>query len=294
MTFKLQLVLETKLLPLGQLFVDAENGVRAIREGLTTPEKLLGYQRDRTRKVDEILVKGFRSELLLPLVVNRRGPNKYSIVDGGTRFTVLKELGVSASTKVWCTIGDLPIGEEAGWFVDLNSLRVKISLVEEFRAQYVSRDSDAVEIHDTLAKYGFAISNSSIRAVGNVREARRKGVLDDVGEVLSLWKGKAKATEGKLITGLTQFLSKAKDDPAFDMGVFLRVMQKTTPVKIIDEANIFAAERLRAGYRSTVGGSYGIRSEAAFVLLGMYNKGRTKKLDEAAFRMSDEDAVKAS
>jgi len=269
---------------MGRLFVDAESGERAVRRNLTSRDRLLGFQRDRTRKVDEMLATGLKEELFGALIVNARDGNRFSIVDGGTRFTFLDESDYRG--EVPCLVGRVPVEEEPRWFVSLNKLRLPVSKIDEFRAEYIGGHDVAVEIADTLARYGFRIGKSpDITAVTNIRECHTRGVLEEVVQTLDVWSGVEKATNGQLITAVGQFLVKAKQQPVFDQAAWLDRAARTTPTEVLNSAKEVAALRLANGRRSTIGGSMGIRTEGAAVLVAEYNRGRraARKLDVTPF-----------
>lgn len=245
------------MVPLNLLGIDAvERAIGAILE-TDVRQRFQREQENLLRRIDK---NGFDPKLLLPMVVNKRNENQYSVLDGGGRFVWFRrevaEERLLADVQVPCLVVEVPIQQEPGIYVGLNRDKLKLSKVDIYLAELASGDAEALaidrivrEASDGRIKVGKSTetdtSPGDINSVDTVQMLLRSGTRNtpEGEEVLARtirllcengwdteWKGRAGATVG----GLGRIV--ALRNPNHTDEYFARVMSRSTPEAILERA----------------------------------------------------------
>lgn len=138
-------------LPTAKLFIDGvkeviffgENRVEHGREGP-------GYQRDPYKRIPWLKHRSaiFNQALLRPIEVSRRADGKYAIIDGGGRWVMAQELGI---TELECRVHEgLTREQEADLFVKFDREIYRVRQVEQFHAALAAGNPTVVAIDDAI------------------------------------------------------------------------------------------------------------------------------------------------
>ena len=119
------------------------------------------YQREITsagRKNINRIVRQFNWRAFLPVVV--AGPDKlgdYAVIDGQHRIMAAREHPLVDAVPCW-VIGDIPVGEQAGTFLDINRNRVQMTGINKFWAEHGRGDASALAVKALCDRAGVTIS----------------------------------------------------------------------------------------------------------------------------------------
>lgn len=184
------------------------------------------YQRPLSSLVRK-LVKRWDARLLMPVVISVRKGNPHgAIVDGQTRWSAAKQLGIKTLPAL---VFRGTREEEAELFASFQSERRGINAYRRFHAALVANNPAALEVDQTVRRYGYEVMEGTtdthpwgIAAVKALEEAFEQGQLEKVLTVTSrAWPvpsigeraqyGRGHPLNNELIVGLTSFINDAID-----------------------------------------------------------------------------------
>jgi hypothetical protein len=242
-----------EVLPIKQLFVDET------------------YQRPLTSFVKRIK-EHFDPALVGTLVTSERSKTKFAVVDGQTRMTAMREVGLERAPCLIYT--GLTEADEADLFSRLQTERRGMVAANRFRAQVIAKDPFAVALNNIVQEEGFTVgtdtqsNNFCINAIGALETVYRgmksrrakfeadEELLRDVLTVLkNAWpKMPEGAKSGALIRGLGYFLLyDEKDQPRGDGGAqvdferLTRQLSKVQPSQLARNAELLREGRGMSG-----------------------------------------------
>lgn len=181
------------------------------------------YQRELDERRVDGIVDGFDPALLGTLEVSARN-GRSAVFDGQHRLAALKRLRID---HVACVVHEgLSVEDEARLFVELQTRRKALTPLDRFRARLVAGESQARAINRIVEAAGYKVtSGGGAAAIGAVTALDRVLALDETGailesalDLLSVWKGEPKATDGALILGLGLFLKEFGERPRVVSG----------------------------------------------------------------------------
>jgi hypothetical protein len=171
---------ESRLIPLGQLFVDYHedllNGAGPGVQG----SKALMYQRHQDKIAKRMIRDGIKADLFGALIVNQREDDLYAVVDGGTRYRALHGLATPADVGVPCLVFQWDPEEEIRNYVDLNQERSGLTQVDIFVAKVKYGDETATAIQKVLVEetgHGVGYKKGNWQCVNALQVAHRRGNL---------------------------------------------------------------------------------------------------------------------
>lgn len=208
-------------LPLDKLIVDS-----AYQRGLDE------------RRVDKI-VDEFDPALLGTLEVSHRN-GKSAIFDGQHRFAALKKLGAKDAP---CIVHKgLSVPDEAMLFVRLQTQRKALRPLDRFKARMAAGEEKALEIHKCVQKYGYTIAEGggtqsyigSVAALDRIYDRGGVELLARTLDLVSVYKGEPKGTDGHLIEGIAVALHKYKGDKRLEQ--LPAALEEITAASIVRKA----------------------------------------------------------
>jgi RNase P/RNase MRP subunit POP5 len=99
--------------------------------------------------------------------------------------------------------------QEAGVFYDLNKTRTSINAISMYRALLRQSEATSVAIQELLDKYGFTVAKNGKRAFGAasaIREVYKRGVLDDVLQVIDDAFGDGSSVRWRMMFAQSHFI----------------------------------------------------------------------------------------
>lgn len=256
-----------ELVPLNRLFVDYHESVLDGNSS-EVPEnsQALGYQRLQARLATEMIRDGVKADLFGPLVVNKRRDGTHAVVDGGTRYRVLKDRegkGFAPSNlKVPCLVFQWGDEQEIRNYIDLNWKRAGLSAVDFFVAKVKSGDPESVEIEEILTSEtgeGIHVRKNGWQCVSAIKEAhRRKNLRQTMIMLRQLgWLGKPRGRTQVMVFSISKLLKAGIDERRA-----LKVWGNLIPSGILNEAK---------SYKDIALQSRGVHRVVSLHLANIYN-----------------------
>lgn len=215
-----------KYIPVGELVIDE-------------------YQRIIDSKKIKERSAGFDPLKLGTITVSKRKGKCY-VIDGQHRTVLAKAKNIPGLMAL--VYEGLTYEDEARLFKSLNGANgetKRLSTTDIFNASVEAKEQEAIDLKNIVESIGFRIANYSgnniICAIGNLEKLFAKKGAENIAETLSLikqtWNGEAHSLHGKIIIGLSEFLTIYDQEPNFSRSVFVKQLAKVDPQKIMREAN---------------------------------------------------------
>jgi hypothetical protein len=164
------------------------------------------YQRVLDESRVERIAEKFNPALLGTLEVSVRN-GKCAVFDGQHRLEALRRRGTA---KAPCLVHEgLSVPEEAMLFVNLQTQRKNLRPIDRFRARLVADEEQATAISEIAGGYGYTITEGghpreigAISALDRVYVRGGMDLLHLMFQLLVIWQGEPRSTDGALIEGL--------------------------------------------------------------------------------------------
>lgn len=211
------------------------------------------YQRVLEEKRVNKIVAEFDPALLGVLEVSLRN-GKAAIFDGQHRFAALQRRGAKDAP---CLIHEgLTVAEEAMLFVDLQTRRKALRPLDRFKARIVAGDESAISITRIAHEHGYVIAEgaNSINGIGAVAALDRiydrggSDLLSKTLELVSVYRGEPKGTDGSLLEGLAIAIERYGKDRR--MEKLPGALEQITAASIVRKG-VAMIENTGGSYRST-------------------------------------------
>lgn len=195
------------------------------------------YQRTLDEKRVDRIASEFDPALLGTLEVSARN-GRSAVFDGQHRLAALRKIGRRSAP---CIVHkELSVADEARLFVQLQTERKALPPLDRFRARIVAGEEQAIAIERIAKAAGYEVSgNRTTSSIGAVTALDRTFALDKTGDVLagaldllSIWRGEPKATDGALIQGLGLFVRDHGEHPKVADGSVV-VKFEEVPARVI-------------------------------------------------------------
>ena len=174
------------------------------------------YQRPVNSQRVKHMAKHFDPRKLGVLEVSLRG-KKAAVFDGQHRLGALKLKGIA---DVPCIVHEgLTARAEAQLFVELQQQRKPLRPIDRFHARAFAGDTTARSVRKIVEDAGYGIpinvngeagQRSEFAAVGALERVFRVGNLPETLELMGIWRGDEKSTDGLLLAGCSLLLREAK------------------------------------------------------------------------------------
>lgn len=237
------------------------------------------YQRPlREEMVDEI-VRTYRPTLFSPLLISRReNPNlfgergKFAVIDGQHRLAAARRLGMCFMP---CIVTEASPADEARQFVECQSARRPVNLIEQHRAEVCAGEPRALEIDRAVKTVGAYIGDGGQMAFrcmkalhAGVQMEERTGrtglLIRTLRTLIGAWPTSEVARNGSFVNGVLMFFA-AYWDEVNDQDVIGKFM-------VVDPRKVMADISL-----AKAGGGTGASNHAARVFSEIYNAKRQQK-----------------
>jgi len=206
------------------------------------------YQRSDfiNKTVVNRIASNFSLVLFSALTIGERADGSLWVVDGQHRYYGAKRAGRDVvPCKVFRSSGP---EQEAGVFYDLNKTRTSINAISMYRALLRQNESTSVSIQASLDKHGFSVAKKGKRAfaaASALREVYRRGVLDDVLQVIDDAFGDGSATRWRMMFAQSHFIQmlglvyqvKGKEIDKARMSLVLARMDEKTYARLSSSAS---------------------------------------------------------
>ena len=212
---------------------------RKVRSAVPLAELVVdpAYQRELDERRVSRIVDGFDPALLGTLEVSTRHGN-CAVFDGHHRLATLMRL--RGDNVAYVVHSGLSVADEARLFVQLQTERKALPPLDRWRARLVAGEEQASAIDRIVKAAGYEVTGSTgASAIGAVTALDRTFELDKTGELLAqaldlltVWKGEPKATDGALIQGLGLFVSDHGRHPKVQSGDVIAAFEEV-PARMI-------------------------------------------------------------
>lgn len=222
------------------------------------------YQRPLTGFWKEVTEK-FNPALVNTLIVSERRNGSKHIIDGQTRWSAMRELGMTAAPALIYT--GLSKADEATLFADLQTQRRGMRSYHRFRAQLVGNRPMAKAIAKIATEAGFELGReeqpntlAAIAALESLYKLDPDHLRDVLEIIRDAWGTEDKvATSADIIRGIGYFL---RSQEGVDLDRLVNRLSGVTPSMVKHRASA-----LREGNPSLKGGAQTYVSQA---ILGEY------------------------
>lgn len=206
------------------------------------------YQRGIKPKLVKVIKESFCPAAFGVATVGRRDNGGLWSVDGQQRMTAALSMGMATIPVI--IFESSGAAHEASVFLYMNRNRLRVNADEIFKAAHKEGDWAMRDILSTLHKHGlnfacFAKKDvklwPNIRAVSTIQNIYDldggNGHLDNfLAFLCATWPGNTEALQNSVIGGLSYFLYKF--GPVIDRPAFMRFLKKSSPTRLISEANM--------------------------------------------------------
>jgi hypothetical protein len=121
------------------------------------------YNRDIKETRSRKMAENYKNYLVKPIDISLRQDNKYYVIDGQHRVTMLNFLNIES---VDATIHlNLTYEEEALMFVELNANSKNVSAGQKFIGLLEGRNPEALDIINILSQFNFCISIEKVKSL---------------------------------------------------------------------------------------------------------------------------------
>lgn len=212
---------------------------RKVRSAVPLDELMVdpAYQRELDERRVSRIVDEFDPALLGTLEVSVRN-GRSAVFDGQHRLAALKRL---RHDSVACVVhSGLSVADEARLFVQLQTERKALPPLDRWRARLVAGEEQAAAIDKIVKAAGYEVTGGAgASAIGAVTALDRTFALDKTGDLLAqaldlltVWKGEPKATDGALIQGLGLFVRDHGQHPKVKSGEVIAAFEEV-PARMI-------------------------------------------------------------
>jgi hypothetical protein len=209
------------------------------------------YQRRLKPKIIKVIRESFCPAAFGAATIGRRDNGGLWSVDGQQRMTAALSMGMATIPVI--IFASSGAAHEASVFLYMNRNRLRVNADEIFKAAHKEGDWAMRDILSTLHKHGLNFSLfakkdvkswPNIRAVSTVQNIYSlddgNGHLDDfLAFLCATWPGNTEALQNSVMGGLSYFLYKF--GPVIDRQAFMRFLKKSSPTRLISEANMTGA-----------------------------------------------------
>lgn len=177
------------------------------------------YQRGLDERWVEHLARHFNRDKAAVVYLSKRDDGRYAIIDGQHRIAALRKVeGADATVPAW-VYSYLGVSDEADRYLAYNRDRHKPSIFDEFKAELLEGDDDALGISSIVGANGMIIKNgpnkNGVQGISALRFVYRQygpDMLDDVLSILHDSFGDAPgAIRASHIRGLAAFVYRYPD-----------------------------------------------------------------------------------
>jgi hypothetical protein len=115
------------------------------------------YQRDVVHQQANYLAERWNTALAGGVRVSKRADGRYAIIDGQQRVMAIALRG--RPTRIRCEVfTDLTLAEEAGLFVVFNRVPRKITSLQQFKAEILANDPEALDVKRIVESFSLEIA----------------------------------------------------------------------------------------------------------------------------------------
>lgn len=228
------------------------------------------YQRLINNVKIKKIVTHFKLDLINDIKVSYRD-NQYFVFDGQHTAAVLKIKNGGKDLMVNCKVFEgLTEADEAILFAEQTGFSNKVDTNTKFKALYVAKDTEIVEMYELTKKTGLYFDFSSsktankIIALSQLNKIFKSVTASEYIEILSViketWNGMNESLVTKILGGMYQFCTIYKNK--YNHELLVKQLSKVSPIVIVREGNAY------------IGGG---DSRYAKQIFNIYNKNLSKK-----------------